>query len=220
MERLIKQGQQEERQFQPLTQELNLLGIKLLDSAVIHTPNWKRSTFEIPKNETQEFYSEIKSSPIGFMLEELGGFRQKGGSNNPYDLDKIILNSESPTSVRLLVDKDSADNFNYSTSFSIIFTYDNNGDNYSLNVSLINDVQEEGKNADTAIKSADNWSLLSSSFQPSIYETGYEGSDFKIVKGVSAEVLDIFHSVFKEKTIGTQVEETPLSEIISGFKLN
>ncbi len=40
---------------QELMQKLNLLGTKLLDSAVTHTSVWKRSIFEVSSDQIQEF---------------------------------------------------------------------------------------------------------------------------------------------------------------------
>lgn len=222
MERLNGLPQEEGLESkQEVIQKLNILGAKLLDLAVTHTSVWKRSIFEVPQDQIQELHDAIKDSPIGDMFENLKGFKQKEGSDIPYGWEKVDLAFGNPTGVSLLVEKlgpYSQDNY-HSTSFSIIFFYGNQGNDYTLKASLVNSVQEGYEDDGFVVEPHNDWALSSTSFQPELYETGYERSDSKRVEDVSLDQLKEFYSLFKGITNATQVKEKTILEQMGEMKM-
>ncbi len=217
MERLNRgspSAEQGRKSKQEVIRELSELGSKLLEEGTQMTPSWKRSSFAIPQNQVSKFYNEVITSSFGDLFKNLKGYRQKEGSDKPYDFEEIGLTCEDPTAVTLQVEQTGYAKYT-KTSFGIAFSY---GEGYYLMAQLSNHVQRADEIGGVEIEPYDYWDLSSTSYQYSLTETGYEGSDLKQIDYITKNHFENFLNIFRENR-GTQIKEHTIDERLSGLKM-
>jgi hypothetical protein len=205
----------EQTRKQELFSNLAYLGNELLLDATVHTSVWKTTGVEIPNSNRQEVYQGIMDSPIGDLFKGLRGYRQKEGSDNPYAEEAFTLDYQNPSSISLSVIKYGPYEEKYSrVEFDICFSYEGAGDDYNLHAKLSNSVQPpfRWEKEGLEVEPYNEWSLTSESYQYSMMETGYDGSDGKEIEDIKPQHLEVFLSLFTHNLKEFKVKEQSFKE--------